>query len=514
MRSAFESVGRVFAEGKVRTKEGRLNTAGIWVARRRWRMETTALKELISKTEEEMSAGEWEVEASYYADAMVKAARKGNVESTINSLVAVYSRQLGGGGGKAKTGVDSTQITSVKRMNEAGKVEIIFCPKEVREAVRKQGEAFTQTRPYSIKGCMLLLELGGAIHRAPTREEGKDEWIDRIMSDRNVAKAVSKMRASGQAAGADGWKGILLRWSTPWVQKEYAKELRKGVRERDLPEIWCTRQVNLIGKRGKDESWLCNRRDVWNACHGLKIMTICLNEEYIRVEDNVIRGSQTGFRGFMDMAMAGMTAVLQTEETTVLCTDNARVYVDYKGFFNGIQRRLQYAIEKGVGVCEGVTDCVRELRDMGESAKMTTAYGLTEAFKCMSGTGQGCNAAPVRSAIQLVVTMETVHELGMGYCFTVPAGAKKACIRQCLYADDLNGPTRNAQGIQLLIDLAGVSAKVSGNIMGIEEKATKTAYHLFQCQEGERVVDDRYEIRSMEGKEIPIIRESYRLLGI
>ena len=186
------------------------------------------------------------------------------------------------------------------------------------------------------------------------------------------------------------------------MQREYAKALRQGVRDRNLPEIWCKRIVNLIAKRGKDESWLCNRRDVWNACHGLKIMTICLNEEYVRVEDNIIRGSQSGFRGFMDMAMAGTAAVLQTEETTVLCTDNARVYVDYKGFFNGIQRRLQYAIERGVGVCEGVTDCVKELRDMGESAKMTTAYGLTEAFKCMSGTGQGCNTAPVRSAIQLV----------------------------------------------------------------------------------------------------------------
>ena len=168
-----------------------------------------------------------------------------------------------------------------------------------------------------------------------------------------------------------------------------------------------------------------------------------------------------------------------------------------------------------MGVCERVTDCVKELRDMGESAKMTTAYGLTEAFKCMSGTGQGCNAAPVRSAIQLVVTltMETVHELGMGYCTTVPAGGERACIRQSLYADDLNGPTRNAQGVQLLIDLAGVSAKVSGNIMGIEDKATKTAYHLFQCQEGVRVVDDRYDVRSMEGTGIPIIRESYRLVA-
>ena len=241
---------------------------------------------------------------------MVRAAERGNVESTINSLVAVYCKQLGGGGGNAKTGVDSTQIASVKRMTETGETEILYCPKEVREAVQKQGEAFTQTRPYSIKGCMLLLEIGGGIHRAPTVAEEKEDWIERLLSDRNVMRALRKMRASGQAAGADGWKGILLRWSTNWVQREYAKALRQGVRDRDLPEIWCTRIVNLIAKRGKDESWLCNRRDVWNACHGLKIMTICLNEEYVRVEDNVIRGSQSGFRGFMDMAMAGTAAVL------------------------------------------------------------------------------------------------------------------------------------------------------------------------------------------------------------
>ena len=514
MRSAFASESNKRAEGRITTREGRLTQAGLWVARRRWRMESVALKELIGKVEEEMDAGTWELEASYYAEKMAEAARKGSVESTMNSLTAVYSKQMGGGGGKARTGMDTTQITSVKRMNEAGKVESTFCPKEVRELTKKQGEAFTQKRPYSVAGSMKLLELGGEIHRAPRVEEEGDEWIERVVSDRNVIRALNKMRASGQAAGADGWKGVLLRWASRWVQKEYARELRRGIRERNLPDVWSVRLVNLIAKKGKDETWLENRRDVWNACHGLKTVTICLNDEYVRVEDYVIRGSQSGFRANMDMAMAGTTAVLQTEETTVLCMGGARVYIDYKGFFNGIQRAFIYALENGIGVCEGVTDCVRELRDLGESAKMTTAYGLTDAFKCLSGTGQGCNAAPVRSAIQLVVTMETVHELGMGYCFTVPHGGEKACIRQALYADDLNGPTINAQGVQLLIDLAGVSAKCSGNVVGVEDKATKTAYTLTQCQEGTRVVDDRFNIRSIEGIQVPVIRETYRLLGI
>ena len=150
-------------------------------------------------------------------------------------------------------------------------------------------------------------------------EKEGDDWIERVVSDRNVIKALIKMRASGQAAGSDGWKRVLLRWANRWVQKEYARELRKGIRERNLPDIWSVRLVNLIAKKGKDETWLENRRDVWNACHGLKTITICLNDEYVRVEDHVIRGSQSGFTANMDMAMAGTTAVLQTEETTVLC---------------------------------------------------------------------------------------------------------------------------------------------------------------------------------------------------
>ena len=78
MRSAFASEERTYAEGNIRRKDGRMNTVGLWVARRRsWRMETIALKELINKTGEELAVGEWEVEASYYAEVIVRAAERG-----------------------------------------------------------------------------------------------------------------------------------------------------------------------------------------------------------------------------------------------------------------------------------------------------------------------------------------------------------------------------------------------------------------------------------------------------
>jgi hypothetical protein len=58
MRSAFASEGRTYAEGNIRRQDGSMNTAGLWIARRRWRMETIALKELINKTGEEIAVGE------------------------------------------------------------------------------------------------------------------------------------------------------------------------------------------------------------------------------------------------------------------------------------------------------------------------------------------------------------------------------------------------------------------------------------------------------------------------
>ena len=47
-----------------------------------------------------------------------------------------------------------------------------------------------------------------------------------------------------------------------------------------------------------------------------------------------------------------------------------------------------YQLEKELGVCEGVTECLREMRDAIEVARVHTAYGMTDAFYSKSGTGR------------------------------------------------------------------------------------------------------------------------------
>ena len=51
----------------------------------------------------------------------------------------------------------------------------------------------------------------------------------------------------------------------------------------------------LIEKPGKDPTRLENLQDIWNSYHGWKLITICLNAEYLRVQDQVVSGSQVGF---------------------------------------------------------------------------------------------------------------------------------------------------------------------------------------------------------------------------
>ena len=66
------------------------------------------------------------------------------------------------------------------------------------------------------------------------------------------------------------------------------------------------------------------------------------------------------------------------------------MYTTANGLFMGIHRALLYRLENLYGVCEGVTDCIRQFHYGIESARVHTAYGLTDAFTCLyerNGTG-------------------------------------------------------------------------------------------------------------------------------
>ena len=237
-----------------------------------------------------------------------------------------------------------------------------------------------------------------------------------------------------------------------------------------------------------------------------------LRTEYLRVRDWATPNSQRGFWDWRDAAEATTAAVLQNEMTATLCTATARLMIDFKGFFMGIPRGQLFAMEEMLHVVPGVTAIVRSLHSV-LTGRVQTAYGLTDAFRCMSGTGQGCNTAPVRSTLQLTATMAAIDHYGGGFQFVTPLGAKAAVVSQALFADDINNPSRDAADLQLTADVTWVAAWCSGNVIGVADDASKTAYELTRCVASGPTGDGRYRIVLPSGERLPRIETTYRLLG-
>ena len=76
-----------------------------------------------------------------------------------------------------------------------------------------------------------------------------------MFSVANFQGALKRMRPSGQAAGYDGYRGVLLRWATFATQERYRHALidahEKPSAPGSLPDDWPINLVSHIPKPGK-----------------------------------------------------------------------------------------------------------------------------------------------------------------------------------------------------------------------------------------------------------------------
>ena len=204
---------------------------------------------------------------------------------------------------------------------------------------------------------------GGIIHSAHPADRSPGAWVQRVFSTGAMQRALKRMRPKGQAAGVDGWLGILLSWAPVTIQSRYLEQLRRAAVDLVYPDIWPVNLVTHIPKPGKGVTSIGKMRDLWNCVHGWKINTQILSLEYNRCNEDVLPGCQCGFREACDASMAASVAVYQTEEATTLCSTIGRVMVDLSGFFMGVRRDLLYALEGDLGVAPGVTACMKAVHD-------------------------------------------------------------------------------------------------------------------------------------------------------
>ena len=199
----------------------KLSRAGLRLAMKRWQLENNAIEvalpELRLRRDREKEADQ----TSYYANRMTEAARQGRTESVAYSLVYTHERNAANRGGPTSAAA-SGKLAAVSIETTEGE-EMEFQPRRVLDAIRSvmisQGEA----QPYSEVGSTALIKWArqndGLPEKSSLQAGQQDDWRQRVFSVSAFQGALQRMRPTGQAAGYDGWLGVLLRWAPFSVQE-------------------------------------------------------------------------------------------------------------------------------------------------------------------------------------------------------------------------------------------------------------------------------------------------------
>ena len=257
----------------------------------------------------------------------------------------------------------------------------------------------------------------GATPGATPAEAARWQTAVDVLTEDAFDQALGRMRVR-QAVGADGWRGVLLRWSTGWARVAYLKALRGMMATwGGWPDEWHDWLVTMIEKKGKDSRVFGNLRDIWQSCHGWKIFTGMTRLQYQAIGDVAMPNFASGFRQRRNAMEAVLTTVLAGEQAAAVCAPIARAYVDLSGFFMGVSRKVAFALENGVGMPPSVSECMYSFASGLNGRVDTGALGLTPRFAVAQGLGQGCSNAPDRAMIDLLPAQLTAARLVPGFGF-------------------------------------------------------------------------------------------------
>ena len=415
---------------------------------------------------------------------------------------------------------------SVVREGDSPTGDYIHESSRVLEKVRGFAVKMNVRRTYSREGVAWLLRWCGVV-AAPAREvTDPDAWVVELMSDDVFHGTLQRCRAQ-QGVGYDGFRCVLLRWAPEWAQRLYLRALRAVVLHDAFPDEWRKWFVIMIPKAGKDPSIFAYLRDVWLVPHGWKLVTGCFQHEYQRVNEAALPHYAHGFRVTRNAAQASLVTRLQTEAAASACVMLVRAFFDLKGFFMGVVRTMLLEMERQMGVFPGITRAVQGLQGAA-TGSVDTAHGLTEPFACPDGTGQGCKLGPDRALLTLLPMQAAVGKLVLGWRVASrehPRQREAALqwgderrIAQTWFADDQTQYPADAFQLQHSMDVTDCAAFVSGHELGVDAKATKTAWSIACCDakgglDGE--CGGRYEIHLPRGDPLPSPRVpgAYKTLG-
>ena len=479
-------------------------------------------------------------EGDYWKAQLRKAAEQEGEGAFMTAVYALAASLVSGVFGKAGSGKGGAAVITAVHEDDDPDRPLISDPQRVLKAVAEFSERMNEPRTSSVAATMDLMRAAGwsvdgdgarpqgqeahgrqEASGAATAEAARRQAAIDVFTEDAFDQALGRMRVR-QAVGIDGWRGVLLQWSTGWARDAYLHALRGMLASwGGWPEQWYDWLVTMIEKKGKDPRIFGNLRDIWQSCHGWKIFTGMTRLQYQTAGDAAMPNFASGFRQRRNGMEAVLTTVLAGEQAAAVCSPIARGYVDLKGFFMGVSTSVEYALAHAVGVPPSVSECFYSFAE-GRSGRVDTgALGLTPRFGVAQGLGQGCSNAPDRAMIDLLPAQLTAARLVPGFSFVsrawprAAAGGAQRRVLQGWFADDANALADRPLLLVLFVDVLWLSSFVSGNRFGIDSKGRKTAITHAYCDATKGLLPEAtsWKVQLPDEREVPMIATKYCLLG-
>ena len=303
----------------------------------------------------------------------------------------------------------------------------------------------------------------------------QEEWLKKHMSKAAFNAALDRAHA-GIGVGCDGFNAWLLRITPKDMKDRYYELLCHMARSKVFPEEFKDWRCVLAMKKNEDPRLVHRRRDLWLTPHAQKIIARMIGEEYERVADKTVPGSQGGFTRFRDGPGMHVPLVAQKAICRDYTTGMYRAYVDLGQFFPTAVREVQWRVERRMGVAPAATAVMQALHE-GAKGMARTAFGATNPWELELGLGQGCVNAAKRAKLQVALIQGAVSAMCEGFdCGALQMEEEGGAIPQMFFADDGAFMSNTLWGQQTMIDTCWWVTRVMGLRMIVKSDKSKTAW--------------------------------------
>ena len=258
--------------------------------------------------------------------------------------------------------------------------------------------------------------------------------LNREFTIEEITQYIKKL-PNGKASGEDGICNELLKHSvhiiSPILREIFNKILITG----NFPDSWCNAIITPLHKKG-DKNNLNNYRGISLLSAISKVFTGLLNQRLSNwVENNdLLYEEQAGFRS--KKSTIDHLFTLYAVVKKYLSKPGGRLYclfIDFSKAFDRVPHLLLFHRLLLSGTHGSFIAVIRSMYTK-LSACVNTPEGLTEYFKCLIGTRQGCMLSPLIFVLFLNSYIELVAQEG---CKGIYLDEFFHNLQMLCYADDI-----------------------------------------------------------------------------